>query len=137
MTTLELTHSCVNHYIKYCFQPGDVPPERRPLYHRAHGLHISFGDEFNHLEYCLHLILTTPNWAAIVHDIHEMRRVKAYKRTEAYKHSKVGNQVQYRVQNLDPYTQVLIIFQEHKFFPSKLNRILKEWPASKPVIFLG
>lgn len=136
MTHLEVAHYTVDTYIKN-FRGFSVPEKEWAKTNLINALRLSFGTQFDFSDYAVYLALTGPFYGVLVKDFKTLKFLKAEKRAGKFKHSKVTSQVQLKLSKLDINTKVLILLEGSKFTKHRLDKILRYWSPSKPVILLG
>lgn len=136
MNYLEVAHFAVDTYIKN-FR-GFIPdPKDWTKVNLDNALRLSFGSQFDFGDYAVFLSLRGPLYGVLTKDYKTLKALKASKRPDKSKHTKVSSQVQLKLSKLDISTNVLILFEGSKFSKHRLNKILSRWQPTKPVILLG
>lgn len=137
MTNLELVHLNVAHYLKHNFRPVDIEGEKKVEYMMQNALRISLGKNFDHMEYCIWLADNAPNYGVLIKNYATLKTMRAQKRLGKWKHSKLSKQIQLKVRNLATDTQVLVLLNASQFSTVRIKKIVRAWPSTKPVLFIG
>lgn len=136
MNYLEVAHYAIETYIKN-FR-GYLPDQKEwPKANLENALRLSFGTQFDYGDYAVYLSITGPFYGVLTKDYKSLKALKASKRPDKSKHTKVSSQVQLKLSKLDVNTKVLILFEGSKFTKHRLTKILNYWQPTRPVILLG
>lgn len=137
MTNLELLHRTVAHYLKHNFHSVTIEGEKKVAYMMENALRISLGRSYDHTEYCLWLADNAPYYGVLVKDYATLVALKRRNRVDKHKHSKLSTQVQLKIKNLKIETQVLILLNASQFSTKRQKIIIRSWPSTKPLIYIG
>ncbi len=136
MNYLEVAHFAIETYIKN-FR-GYLPEQKEwTKVNLENALRLSFGTQFDYGDYAVYLSIASPFYGVLTKDYKSLKALKASKRPDKSKHTKVSSQVQLKLSKLDVNTKVLILFEGSKFTKHRLNKILNYWQPTRPVILLG
>ncbi len=138
MSSTELIHNSVLHYLKNHFRPSIILGEKKTKYILTNAFRMSLGRSFDHTNYCVWLANNTPGYGVIA----KSRKIIQYlvDKNRLRKHSRDTisiAQINLLPAKLDVNTQVLIIMNASHFNERKITRIARSWFSDRPMLMIG
>ncbi len=138
MSSTELLHNSVLHYLKNNFRPVEILGEKKTRYILTNAFRISLGRSFDHTNYCVWLANNTPGYGVIAKSNNVIKYLTDIHRLRKHSRDTISTaQIKLHPSKLDVNTQVLIIMNASHFNERRITKIARSWYSNRPMLMIG